>query len=83
MWIETTNVDSDGNPVTRRVSTPDTDGYVEFTENGKAQVTADVGEQLIDHYETIRAVDASDGEDDEDTTSDAAADDEADDTDGE
>jgi len=46
MWIETSKN-------TNRLKTEATDGFVEFSENGTAQVSADVGEQLIDNYDAI------------------------------
>jgi hypothetical protein len=63
MWIQTTNTDSDGQPVTRRLSPPGIDETVEFSANGKAQVTSDVGEQLIEHVDSV--VEARDDADDD------------------
>lgn len=48
MWIENTN------SATRRVKPPWADDPIEFSENGKAQVTRDVGERLLDEYPTLR-----------------------------
>lgn len=55
MWIQTVNTDSAGEPVTRRLRTAD-GLVVEFSSNGKANVKKDVGEQLIDRFESITAV---------------------------
>jgi len=46
MWIET-----EGN--TKRLQTPETDGFVAFSENGTAQVSEEVGEALIEKYDAI------------------------------
>lgn len=56
MWIKNTNTatrrlynealtDEDGEPLM--------DEPVEFASNGKAQVTQDLGERLVEHYDTI------------------------------
>lgn len=77
MWIETTNTDSAGAPVTSRLKPPFLDEPVAFTENGKAQVTAEVGEQLCEHYDSVAPVDADDDSADaseaEDTSEDTDA----------
>jgi len=46
MWIKI-----QGN--TQRLKTEATDGFVEFSETGTAQVSADVGEALIEEYIAI------------------------------
>lgn len=63
MWIRTTNTDSAGEPVTEFLRHPVLDDDIEFTANGKAQVTRAVGEQAIDHYPSVEAVedDEADG----------------------
>lgn len=70
MWIKTTLTDSAGEPVVRRLRNAATDGYVDFSENGKAQVTKEVGEQLVEQHDSIVPVetasdDAADGDDDD------------------
>lgn len=83
MWIETTNTDSDGNPATRQIRNGHTLGEtVDFSENGKAQVTKAVGESMIEHgqarptggSEASSDDEASEGDDDggeaDDTTGD-------------
>lgn len=89
MWIETTNRDDDDRPLTRALRV---DGYdrVEFSPtSGKAQVTRDHGEHLIEHY-AVRETDTDQSTDTGDaaaTTADAAedepldVDDDVDDTD--
>lgn len=66
MWIQVTNTDSAGNPVTRRLRHPSVDEDVEFSENGKAQVTAEVGEQLVEQVPAIEAVEAASSSDESD-----------------
>lgn len=61
MWIKLTNSDSDGNPVTRRLKTAGIDEFVEFSENGKAQVTKDVGELLTEQVNAVVPVEESEG----------------------
>jgi hypothetical protein len=47
MWIQTDR------PI-RRLKSEHTGGeFVEFAENGTAQVTQAIGEQLIEHYDAI------------------------------
>lgn len=55
MWVENTEPDSHR---TSKLSDPEgTLGEtVEFTENWKANVPAEVGESMIDHYSHIEAV---------------------------
>lgn len=56
--------DPDSPYATRRLKNEHTDGdVVTFNENtGVAQVTKDVGESLIEHYEQIRSKNESDNE---------------------
>lgn len=71
MWIETTNTDSAGKPVTKRVRKPGTDDeYVTLSENGKAQVTSDVGEQLLAEFDSLVSSSDEDSEDGDETTDD-------------
>lgn len=76
MWYELTATDSDGNPTTRSFSNEATDGVVEVTANGKFQVSADVGDALMERGFPARPVDESDenGDDDADDGGDVAAD---------
>lgn len=76
MWIETENTKADGTAVTQRISLPDLDEPVEFNENGKAQVTADVGELLIREVDSI--VESGSGDSDEDSEDDVLYTDEID-----
>lgn len=64
MWIRTNNTDSAGEPVLSRIKVPGSDEYVEFSANGKAQVTSEVGEQLVKQVSSIVPVeDDAGGED--------------------
>lgn len=81
MWIQTTNTDSAGEPVTRSVRVtvaPDDDDEdptvleAEFSPNGKAQVTADVGEELIRRFDTIVPSDGDDHSDDAEADAEAS-----------
>lgn len=77
MWIQTTNTDSDGSPVTTRLTPPFADEPIEFSANGRAQVTREVGEQLVAEYESIVRSDTADSDGDEsdpDADSEPAAD---------
>lgn len=73
MWIKTTNTDSNGDPVTRSLGKPGSDGDddVQFSDNCKAQVTREVGEELISRHETVEPVEGDDDSDDGDDDSDA------------
>lgn len=53
MWIKSTN------DATRRLFDADLmDEPVEFSENGTAQVSEDVGEALVSHYDDIQPYEA-------------------------
>ena len=66
MWIKT---DRDG---TARLYDAEIDVAVSFSDNGTAQVTDDVGAQLIDRYDAIAAHDSdSDSDSEPDTTTDS------------
>lgn len=80
MWIETTNTNDDGQPVTTRLTIPELDEYVEFSETGKAQVSKDVGEILVREIDSIVASGSADSDSDDDD-SDADAEDAEDDAD--
>lgn len=70
MWVQHTAVVS-GDTTTTAVSLCHDDytngEYVRFDGSGKAQVTKDVGESMIEHYDAVEEVD--DGGDDEATAS--------------
>lgn len=53
MWIETTRFHDDGRPVTKSLKLPEMSEAVTFSENGKANVSAEVGEYLINEVESI------------------------------
>jgi hypothetical protein len=67
MWVETNNTDSAGNPVTSRLKPPFLDRPVVFSDNGKAQVTGEIGEQLCEHYPTVVPAGTSGDESDGDS----------------
>lgn len=59
MWIQTDN------PQTQSLKRPFMDSPVEFSDNGTAQVDADVGEQLVEELDAITEYDNSTQEDNE------------------
>lgn len=71
MWIKHTDAADPDSPVATAALRHDdaTNGErVTFTDSGKAQVTADVGDALIEQYDAIVPVsDAGDGDTDTDT----------------
>lgn len=59
MWIKCNN------DATMSIYVDDvTDGAVEFSSNGTAQVTSEVGEELIKRYSSVYEVSSSDDDDD-------------------
>lgn len=75
MWIETTNRREDGTLVVPSFKEPWMDSPVEFNDNGKAQVSKEVGERLLDERDDIVESGSTDTETtmaDEDDESDEA-----------
>lgn len=74
MWIQTTNITDDGDPVTKRLSVEGFDRQVEFSSTGKAQVPQDIGEFLLANVESIERASDSDGVDESTDDSDGVDD---------
>lgn len=64
MWIENTNT------ATKKLKSPFMDSTVEFNDNGKAQVSREVGEQLAEKHESITVTSGSSGDGDDTDTED-------------
>lgn len=62
MWIEYTITDDDGAPTTTQLKTPHMDAPVAFSSTGKAQVTQDVGNHLVDAFDEVVPVETDDSD---------------------
>lgn len=67
MWIELDRTHEDGRQITTSLKLPEMDEPVEFSENGKANVSAEIGELLTNEVESIEP---SETDDDEEKTDD-------------
>lgn len=65
MWIEFTRKFEDGRPQVESLKPPGLDEPVEFNENGKANVSNDVGRYMVDYYPDVEASSSFDDPDEE------------------
>ena len=69
MWIKSTNPAHEGGAF----KDPHLDEPVEFNGNGRAQVTAEVGDHLVENYEPFERTQDVEASDDADVEADAEA----------
>lgn len=67
MWIEHNRFHDDGRPKLKALKLPEMDEKVEFSSNGKSQVTSDVADLLTERVESIEQIDSGESSKEGDT----------------